>query len=193
LLRECVVIYVISTTSAKKINLRILRDIVVPTLTKMPTSQSSPLTPIDTEPDVELLRAIAVSRGIKVKKIDYNTSLAAVIAASLWCAVIKSTSLEYSARFGLPANEAATSILSLAAGSSQSKIRKEIVSEDPPARSSRRSITLSEDVLERFSTLLADIPRPTAILAMVAVSLAPGAGDHRIAAALDVVESHLSS
>jgi hypothetical protein len=142
----------------------------------------------DPTQDVELLRALAVTRGIDVVAISEETTVAAALAARLWCGVCRASSLEYSARYGLPANETASSILALAAGSKIKRVAKP-TGLDEPSRSSQRSINVSEQVLELWSDLLGTQARKAKIMALVSRTLSIGAGDHRIAAAIDVVEA----
>ena len=140
------------------------------------------------EDSVELLRVLAVVHGIEVGKCDRVVRAGAALASELWCSVLRAKSVEDAQDFGLAANAAALSILVLAGGGDVRGLS--LTEVEVPAKSSKRSLVAAEKVLVSAAYLGEGRSRRRS-LRLAAAALAPGAGDHRIAAALDVLEANL--
>jgi hypothetical protein len=140
---------------------------------------------------VEFLRVLAVVHGIEVGKCDRVVRAGAFLASELWCNVLRAKSVEDAPDFGLAANAAAQSILALAGGGDVRGLS--LAEVEFPAKSSKRSLVAAEKVLEAAGSYLGEGRSRRRSLRLAAAALAPGAGDHRIAAALDVIEANLDA
>jgi hypothetical protein len=141
------------------------------------------------EDEIELLRVLAVVHGIEVGKCDRVVRAGAALASELWCSVLRAKSVEDAEDFGLAANAAALSILVLAGGGDVRGLS--LAEVEVPAKSSKRSLVAAEKALVAAAEYLGEGRSRRRSLRLAAGALAPGAGDHRIAAALDVLEANL--
>jgi len=139
--------------------------------------------------EIEALRLLAVTRGIPLAPVDAHMATAALLASWLFAAGLGCPTLEDSAKLGTALDACAHNILSLAAGVDL-PVHDTPTAADP-TRFSSRTIESSESVLTHATTWLhlADF---VPVLGYCQRAFYIAAADARVAAILDVLDSHLA-